>query len=141
MFNRKTEKYRYKIHRILMPDGSLFEFQETKRSNVETAGLQDANLSPTNVTSNNIIHQNDSIVNTSEEKNISPLDKITVEEYYQSKTEPDNKKFHNLKYIKKVADLAGGRTSEKTRSGGSTNGKSTTTYSISDLYGYVKSFD
>ena len=69
------------------------------------------------------------------------LYKITIEEYYQSKTEPTNRKFHNLKYIEKVADLAGGRTSEKTRSGGSTNGKSTTTYSISDLYGFVKTFD
>ena len=48
---------------------------------------------------------------------------------------------YSLKYIEKVADLSGGRTSEKTRSGGSTNGKSTTTYSISDLYGFVKTFD
>ena len=69
------------------------------------------------------------------------LYKITIEEYFQSKSEPDNKRFHNLKYIKKVADITGGRTFEDTRSGGSTDGKSTTTYSISDLYSFVKQFD
>lgn len=69
------------------------------------------------------------------------LYKITVEEYFQSKTEPGNKRFHNLKYIKKVADITGGRTFGQNRSGGSTNGKSTTTYSIADLLDFVKEFD
>ena len=36
-----------------------------------------------------------------------------------------------------VADLAGGRTSENTRSGGSTNRDSTTKYRISDLFEFV----
>ena len=69
------------------------------------------------------------------------LYKITVEEFFQSKSEPANKKFHNLKYIEKVADLSGGRTSENARSGGSTNGESTTKYSIAELYNFVKQFD
>ncbi len=46
----------------------MFEFTETEKSNAETAGLQNANLSPTNVASNNSIHQNEPIVNTSDEK-------------------------------------------------------------------------
>ena len=68
------------------------------------------------------------------------LYKITVEEYYQSKKNPDNKKFHNLRYIQKIADNVGGRTFEKTRSGGSTNDISAT-YSISDLFHLVKQYD
>ena len=69
------------------------------------------------------------------------LYKITIEEYYQSKTEPSNKKFHNLKYIEKIADVPGGRTFGETRSGGSTNGKSTINYSIADLFAFVKQYD
>ena len=57
-----------KLHRVFMPDGSLFEFKETKRSNAETAGLRDANLSPTNVTSNDSISQNEDLSIPSEKK-------------------------------------------------------------------------
>ena len=69
------------------------------------------------------------------------LYKITVEEYFQSKTEPSNKKFHNLRYIEKIADNIGGRTSEKNRSGGSTNDISTINYSVSNLFSFVKKYD
>ena len=65
---REEGKKYFKLHRVFMPDGSLFEFTETKKSNAETAGLQNANLSPTNVASNNSIHQNEPIVNTSDKK-------------------------------------------------------------------------
>lgn len=68
------------------------------------------------------------------------LYKITVEEFFQSKSEPGNKRFHNLRYIEKIADNVGGRTSEKSRSGGSTNDISAN-YSISDLYEFVKTYD
>jgi len=68
------------------------------------------------------------------------LYKIAIEEFFQSKTEPANKKFHNLKYVEKIADNVGGRTFEKTRSGGSTNDTSAT-YSISDLFEFVKRYD
>lgn len=69
------------------------------------------------------------------------LYKITVEEYYQSKTEPNNKKFHNLKYIEKVANISADALSGKASSGGSANETLTTTYSISDLYNLVKKYD
>lgn len=70
------------------------------------------------------------------------LYKITVEEYFQSKTEPNKKRFHNLKYIEKVADVTGRRTFSQRNSGGSTNGNtSATTYSIADLLAFVKQYD
>lgn len=69
------------------------------------------------------------------------LYRITVEEFFQSKKEPTNKKFHNLKYIEKIADITGGRTSGKNRSGGSTNGNSAIIYSIADLVGFVNKYD
>lgn len=69
------------------------------------------------------------------------LYKITVEEFFQSKSEPSNKKFHNLKYIEKVAELPADALAENFRSGGSTNGNSATVYSISDLLDFVKKFD
>ncbi len=40
--------------------------------------------------------------------------------------------------MKKVADNVGGRTFEKTRSGGSTKNISTTTYTVADLFKFVK---
>ena len=69
------------------------------------------------------------------------LYKITVEDYFQSKKEPSNKRFHNLKYIEKIADNVGGRTFGQDRSGGSTNDISTTEYSIADLFSFVKKYD
>ena len=69
------------------------------------------------------------------------LYKITVEEYYQSKKQPSNKRFHNLRYIEKIADVPGGRTFDKNRSGGSTIENSTINYSISDLFKLVKQYD
>ena len=52
-----------------------------------------------------------------------------------------NKRFHNLRYVEKVADLPGGRTSGKNRSGGSTDGESTTKYTVADIYSFVKKYD
>ena len=69
------------------------------------------------------------------------LYKITVEEYYQSKKQPSNKRFHNLRYIEKIADVPGGRTFDRNRSGGSTIENSTINYSISDLFKLVKQYD
>lgn len=67
---REEGKKYYKLHRVFMPDGSLFVFQDKKRSNAETAGLQYANLSPTNGASNPIIPQNSNL-STPSDKNIS----------------------------------------------------------------------
>ena len=69
------------------------------------------------------------------------LYRITVEEFYQSRTEPNNKKFHNLKYIEKIAEIAGGRTYDQSRSGGSTVDNSAINYTIADVYNFVKLYD
>ena len=69
------------------------------------------------------------------------LYRITVEEYYQSKKQQNEKRFHNLKHIEKIADIAGRRTYDQRRSGGSANGDSAITYSIADLYAFVKKYD
>lgn len=69
------------------------------------------------------------------------LYKITVEEFFQSKSEPQNKRFHNLKFIEKIADNVGGRTFEKSRSGGSTDDISTINFSVADLFALVKKHD
>ena len=51
-------------------------------------------------------------------------------------------RFYNLKYIEKVADNIGSLTRRNNARGAeSTNDVSTTVYSISDLYGFVKKFD
>ena len=73
---------------------------------------------------------------TDESSPLSP--KITVEEYFQSITEPDGKRFHNLKYIEKVADDIGRRTFDYNRSGGSTSYIIATEFMISDLFKLVK---
>lgn len=69
------------------------------------------------------------------------LYKITVEEAFQSKKQPGEKKFHNLKYIEKVAELSADALADNIRSGGSTNDNSTTIYTVSDLYSLVKRLD
>lgn len=67
------------------------------------------------------------------------LYKITVEESFANPQNPHDKKFHNLKYIEKVADNVGSLT--RFRGAESTNDVSTTDYSISDLYSFVKRYD
>lgn len=69
------------------------------------------------------------------------LYKITVEEFFQSAKQPGEKKFHNLRYIEKIADNIGGRTYENSRSGGSTSDVSTTGFSVAQLYAFVKRYD
>ena len=51
------------------------------------------------------------------------------------------KKFHNLKYIEKVADNIGSLTRDLSHDAESTNDASTTTYSISDLFNFVNTYD
>ena len=69
------------------------------------------------------------------------LYRLTVEEYFQDKTHTNNKRFHNLKYIEKVAEVSADALANIIRSGGSTNDNSTTKYSVSDLYSFVKEYD
>ena len=77
------------------------------------------------------------------------LYRITVEEYYQDWRHPDSKRFHNLKYVeevaqipvKNVADNLEGRQDFDESRAVSFDETSATTYSIADLYGFVKTFD
>lgn len=68
------------------------------------------------------------------------LYRITVEEIYQDAKHPNDMRFHNLKYIEKVAENIGSLTADNQRAE-STNDVSTTSYSISKLYDFVKKFD
>ena len=67
--------------------------------------------------------------------------RITIEEKYQDKKHPHDLRFHNLKYIEKVADFVPGLTYAKLRSADTFRDKSTTVYSVSDLYEFVKNYD
>ena len=70
------------------------------------------------------------------------LYRITVEEAFANPLNPHDKRFHNLKYIEKVADSIGSLThGSKAHGAESTSDVSTTTYSVSDLYGFVKTYD
>lgn len=69
------------------------------------------------------------------------LYKITVEDYYQSKKEQSNKRFHNLRYIEKIAELSADALPDKPRSGGSANEKTAIIYNVANLYAFVKQYD
>lgn len=60
--------------------------------------------------------------------NYAEIHTDTLEEAFQSKKQPGEKKFHNLKYIEKVAELSADALADNIRSGGSTNDNSTTIY-------------
>lgn len=66
--------------------------------------------------------------------------RITVEEAYQDHKHTNERRFHNLKYIEKVATV-GGRTADQSLHDVSTNDNIATAYSISALYSFVKQFD
>lgn len=72
------------------------------------------------------------------------LYKITVEDIFQSKSEPSDLRFHNLRYvkeIKKVAEDTSGSSNQSDRPYTAKSDTSTTTYSISDLFAFVKQYD
>lgn len=68
------------------------------------------------------------------------LYKITVEESYHDAKNTNERRFHNLKYVEKVATV-GGRTAGQSLPGVSTNDDIATSYSVADLYGFVKGLD
>lgn len=68
------------------------------------------------------------------------LYKITVEESYHDAKNTNERRFHNLKYVEKVATV-GGRTAGQSLHGVSTNDDIATDFSIADLYDLVKRFD
>lgn len=68
------------------------------------------------------------------------LYKITVEEAYHDHKHTNERRFHNLKYIEKVATV-GGRTAGQSLPGVSTNDDIATTYTVADILSLVKAYD
>ena len=68
------------------------------------------------------------------------LYKITVEEAYHDHKNTNERRFHNLKYIEKVATV-GGRTAGQSLPGVSTNDDIATTYTVADILSLVKTYD
>ena len=68
------------------------------------------------------------------------LYKITVEEAYHDHKNTNERRFHNLKYIEKVATV-GGRTAGQSLPGVSTNDDIATTYTVADILSFVKTYD
>lgn len=70
------------------------------------------------------------------------LYKITIEEIFQDPKHTNEKRFHNLKYIEKIAEVPADANAEYYRKDGSTMGSSTKfNYRIADLYSFVKQYD
>ena len=69
------------------------------------------------------------------------LYKITIEERYNDPHHTNEKSFHNLKYIEKVAEVSAGANVEQSHKSVSTMRSSTTDYSVSDLFELVKRYD
>lgn len=79
------------------------------------------------------------------ESNSIALYKITVEEIFQSKTNTNEMRFHNLRYIpqieKVVDNVSGSSNSNNENQPYTARDISTTKYSVADLYRFVKCFD
>ncbi|MCR5690381.1 MAG: hypothetical protein K6G71_09055, partial [Clostridiales bacterium] len=69
------------------------------------------------------------------------LYRITVEEIYENAKDPNDKRFHNLKYIEKIAENIGSLTRGTDRDAESTNDEPTIDYNIADIYSFVKNYD
>lgn len=72
------------------------------------------------------------------------LYKITIEDIFQSRSEPNDLRFHNLRYIKeikKVVEDISGSSDQSDQPYTANSDTSTTTYSISDLFDFVKRYD
>lgn len=156
--NMKNKKYY--VHRIILPDGSVFVYSDVNK-NAELTGSdvhQNKQVKGPDISSasTNIIPNPTEKVNTSDEnylkavKNGDMKTALTMTDSdgirfalpldSKSKKELGNKKFHNLRYIEKIADNVGGRTFDENRSGGSTKDTSAI-YNVSDLFDFVKRYD
>lgn len=69
------------------------------------------------------------------------LYKITVEERFQDPYHTNERRFHNLKYIEKVADVPADANVEQSHKDGSTMGSPTTDYTVADILSLVKAYD
>ena len=68
------------------------------------------------------------------------LYRVTVEESFHDPKHANERVFHNLKYIEKVATV-GGRFADFNLHGVSTSDDIATTYNVADLYRFVKKYD
>ena len=69
------------------------------------------------------------------------LYRLTIDDMFMNNTRPSEKRFHNLKYIEKIADIPADALPGYTSSGGSTVGPTAIDYTISDLFNLVKRYD
>ena len=69
------------------------------------------------------------------------LYKMTVEEIYQSDNSPYEKRFHNLKYIEKVADGLYSLTDKPNGNRAESVASATSKISVAEIYNYVKQYD
>lgn len=69
------------------------------------------------------------------------LYKLTIEDTFQDVKHPSDKRFHNLKQIKKIAEVSTDALAGKTGSDGSAASSSTIKYTVADLYEFVKAYD
>ena len=78
-----------------------------------------------------------------DENGLVGLYRITVEDMFQGGRIQNDYRFHNLKYIEKVADLPGRLTdgNQARRAKSPNSGESTTEYTVADLYRFVKEYD
>ncbi len=84
-----------------------------------------------------------------DKEGVVSLYKITVEEYYQDWKHPDSKRFHNLRYVEKIAEIPTKKVAENLEGrqdfdesrAVSFSENPATKYSISDLYHLVKYYD
>lgn len=68
------------------------------------------------------------------------LYRVTVEESYHDAKHTNDRSFHNLKYIEKVATV-GGRSADSNLPGVSTSDNIATEFSVADLYALVKQYE
>ena len=84
-----------------------------------------------------------------DKEGVVSLYKITVEEYFQDWKHPDAKRFHNLRYVEKIAEIPTKKVAENPEGrqdfdesrAVSFSENLATKYSLADLYNFVKRFD
>ena len=69
------------------------------------------------------------------------LYKLTIEEYYQDHKHPEEKRFHNLRYVQKIADNISDLTHSQSRGADFAKDASAIDVSVADLHALVKQYD
>lgn len=110
---------------------------------IENAVLLDTETHETHgIDSNNRIAFDHKLYALGEDENGEiALYKMTVEEIYQSDNSPYEKRFHNLKYIEKVADGISNLTDKPNGNRAESAPSTTSKSSVAEIYNYVKQYD